>query len=249
MKTMQTKFLVAGLIIIGLSSCSGRFDKQEGTTVSGADSSLFYSELALSLYQSGDVSRSKEMYLHFLKFDTPQKLSEIILEKRLFFVPDTFSAPEHLVQEQFILKPIRTIHAELDYKAIMSSVEHLTGVLGRRSWPGDLTLEENRKVLESHEWEFENRVGFVYTVMNKSETEIIGCLYIYPSRLDDYDAEIGMWVTEQEYHKGTDDLLFNAVKEWLVQEWPFSSVVYPGREINWGEFYTKLEVQDQKYTQ
>lgn len=145
-------------------------------------------------------------------------LADVILRKRLFFVPDTFLVPVELILEQFVLRPIKSIHAELDYKAVMSSVDHLTGVIGRGDWPGDLTLEEDRYALAGHEWEFANRTGFVYTVMNKAESEVIGCVYIYPSRLDDIDSEIVLWVTEKEYKLGMDEILFNAIAEWLDKQ-------------------------------
>ena len=213
------------------------------------NSAKVYSSLGQAYYYANKLKNSKEAYIKFLDIEEPLKLMDVILIKRLFFVPDSFEVPEKLQQDEFIIKPIKAIHAELDYQAIMSSIEHLTGVLGRRDWPGDLTLEEDRKVLKLHEWEFEHRVGFVYTVMNISETEVIGCIYIYPSRLDNYKAEIGMWVTEKEFNKGADEILFTALNNWISSSWPFENVIFPGRELSWGEFFEKLDQQDTKYTQ
>ena len=142
------------------------------------DSILHYSELAHNYYQAGELESSREALIKLQQYGDIRRLKDVILKKRLFFVPTSFDPP--LIKEisGFILKPIKASHAELDYKAVMGSAEHLTGVLGRRDWPGDLTLEEDRYALEGHEWEFHNRIGFVYTIMNSKETEIVGCLYI-----------------------------------------------------------------------
>ena len=83
--------------------------------------------------------------------------------------------------------------------------------------------------------------------MNTKKTEIVGCLYIYPSRLDNFDAEIVMWVTESEYNKGADPILFEEIKHWLKSDWPFEKVIFPGRTINWGDFFSLLDNQDQQY--
>lgn len=211
------------------------------------DSAIVFSSIARMYYKINALEKSKNYYTKYLKLEEPYKLMDVILIKRLFFVPETFEAPLRYEEEDFVIIPIKASHAELDFDAIMSSVDHLTGVLGRRDWPGDLTLEEDREVLKHHEWEFENKVGFVYTVMNPSETEVLGCIYFYPSRLDEYDAEIGMWVTASAYENGLDTVLFNTVLSWIKSSWPFDQVVYPGRELGWGEFYQQLGLQDTKY--
>jgi hypothetical protein len=212
------------------------------------DSSRVYSKLGHGYYIAEMLERSREAYTIFLEMDDPVKLMDVILIKRLFFVPESFEPPRELVMEEFIIKPIKESHAELDFEAIMNSKEHLTGALGG-GWPGDLTLEEDREVLKFHEKEFSDRVGFVYTVMNITETAVLGCVYIYPSKLDDFKAEIGMWVIKEEYDKGLEDTLFKTVNRWLKSSWPFESVIFPGRELSWSEFYQKLGEQDQKYKQ
>jgi len=229
--------------------CSGRPGQKESRANSNADSLAHYGNQALSYYESGKLDESRTAYLKMMEFKQADsmRLKDVILRKRLFFVPESFPVPEELIHEHFVLKPLKAVHAELDYRAVMSSVDHLTGAIGRRDWPGNLTLEEDRVALAGHEWEFENRTGFVYTVMNTAETEVIGCVYIYPSRLDDFDTEVALWVTEREFNRGTDKVLFDAVALWLDTAWPFEHIIYPGREIQWGDFFEILDRQDQKY--
>jgi hypothetical protein len=40
-------------------------------------------------------------------------------------------------------------------------------------------------------------------------------------------------VRDSEFEKGLDPVLFGAVKEWIAKDWPFRSVAYPGRTVDW----------------
>jgi len=178
----------------------------------------------------------------------PLRLSTLMLRKRIFFVPVDFEAQTEFITEQFYIRPISGADAELDYPAVMSSIDHIKKILGSRSWPTEeLTLEEDRKDLARHEGEMVRGEAFVYTVMNPEQTEVLGCVYIFASRWDDYNAEISMWTTEQAFDEGLDELLFANVKEWIANEWPFEKVVYFGRDVSFREFYEKLGAQDEKY--
>jgi hypothetical protein len=69
--------------------------------------------------------------------------------------------------------------------------------------------------------------------MNPSESRCLGCVYIDPTRKRGYDAEVYLWVRESELEKGLDPVLFQAVKQWIAKEWPFKTVAFPGREVDW----------------
>lgn len=159
----------------------------------------------------------------------------------LRFVPDSFIVPNELKTEHLLIRPLSLKDVELDYKAVMSSVEHLKGVFGpNTNWPDDnLTLENDRKALTNHEAEHLRRVAFTYTVMNHSETECLGCVYILPIHNKNYDAQIFMWVTSKSYEMGYDKELFESVKKWIAEDWTFNNVIYPGRDMDWFT-YNKL---------
>ena len=131
----------------------------------------------------------------------------------------------------------------------MSSVDHLQGVFGPGSqWPeATLTREQDLADLERHAADFKRRDGFTYTVMNPDETRCLGCIYIYPSKLDAYDAQIVMWVTTEAYESGLDPVLDGVVREWIASAWPLEKVVYPGRDLEWQLFNARLGKQDEKY--
>lgn len=98
-------------------------------------------------------------------------------------------------------------------------------------WPRKgFTLTENLADLERHQQEFLDREAFAYTVVSLDESRVLGCVYIDPAQDGDTDAAVRLWVRQTERDQGLDEILFEAVKEWLDLSWPFASVAYPGRE-------------------
>lgn len=150
------------------------------------------------------------------------------------FVDADFEIPEVLETQEFRLRMLTVNDAVKDYDAVMSSVEHLRKVWPGSGWPEDgLTLEEDIVALGWHQQEFWNRSSFAYTVVTLDESEVIGCVYINPTRKRGYDAEVYFWVRESELEKGTDARLFDAVESWLNRKWDFDNAAYPGRGIDW----------------
>jgi RimJ/RimL family protein N-acetyltransferase len=153
--------------------------------------------------------------------DNPEKL----------FVPIAFEIPKQLETDQFRLRMLSTDDLEKDYEAVVSSAERLRAIFKQwKGWPREgFTVEENLEDLRRHQKEFERREAFAYTVVNLDETAVLGCVYINPSQHREIEAEVLMWVRESEYEKGLDSVLFQTVKEWLKDQWPFEKVIYPGR--------------------
>ncbi len=206
-----------------------------------------YKDLALIHFNLFN-SDSSRIYITQAEELDPLLLSTIILRKSIFFVPSDFIAPSEFTTEDFYIRPISGEDAELDYPAVMSSIDHIKQIMGSRNWPTEqLSLEEDRGDLARHEGEMVRGEKFVYTVLNREQTQVLGCIYIFPSRWDDHDAEISMWTTEEAYNDGLDEALFSSIKEWITAEWPFDKVVYPGRDTSFGEFYAKLGAQDEQY--
>lgn len=147
-------------------------------------------------------------------------------------VPNNFKVPEILETEKFRLRMLTVNDVVKDYDAVITSVDHLKGVFGgRSSWPSsDLTLEQDLIDLGWHQKEFQMRTSFAYTVMNLDESRCLGCVYIFSTEKEGFDAEVYMWVRKSEFEKGLDAILFSAVKQWVKEKWPFQKVVYPGRE-------------------
>jgi RimJ/RimL family protein N-acetyltransferase len=147
------------------------------------------------------------------------------------FVPVDFVVPEKLETDRFRLRMLTINDVVKDYDAVMTSVDHLQGVFGARStWPAyDLTLEQDLIDLGWHQKEFQRRSSFAYTVMDLDESQCLGCMYIFPSSEEGYEAEVYCWVRKSEYDKGLDPILFDAVKTWIGGSWPFQKVHFPVR--------------------
>lgn len=146
------------------------------------------------------------------------------------FVPSEFAAPLGLTTEQFRLEPLGPQHNEPDYEAWSSSLEHIRATPGWETgkWPDDRSLEDNLRDLKGHADDFEQRTGFTYTVLNPETGEVIGCVYIYPAKDEQHDANVHSWVRSSRPE--LDVPLWRAVTNWLANEWPFERVAYAKRE-------------------
>ena len=147
------------------------------------------------------------------------------------FVPTAFDVPTGLRTAEFVLEPLGPQHNDADYAAWTSSLEHIRATPGfaERSWPHEMTLEANRGDLESHAADFVARTGFTYTVLDRTGSTVIGCVYIYPARAadGDSDASVRSWV--RAANAELDAPLWRAVTEWLSRDWPFERVAYAAR--------------------
>ncbi|MGI8648651.1 MAG: hypothetical protein ACR2JX_10565 [Mycobacteriales bacterium] len=149
-----------------------------------------------------------------------------------------FAIPDRVSTERFLVRPLLFTDAALDYGAWSTSIEHLQSIFGpHSSWPNkEMTLEENGIDLAWHQREHEWASSFAYTVSNLDETVCLGCIYLSPARKVGYDAEVFYWVRASEATNGFDASLGRFVHTWLSTAWPFSSVVYPGRDLEWEEY-------------
>jgi len=152
------------------------------------------------------------------------------------FVPDDFIIPEKLETEKFRLRMLTVEDVEKDYDAVMSSREHLRSLASQEdeedTWPEEnMTIEEDLADLARHQDEFLKREAFVYTVMSLDESICLGCVYINPSEKKDFDAEIYLWARTSELKSGLEELLFETVKNWIEEKWPFNKVAFAGVEI------------------
>jgi hypothetical protein len=92
---------------------------------------------------------------------------------------------------------------------------------------------------QRHAEDFTRRSGFTYTVIDGSDGEIVGCVYIYPtdtagSAASDDDpaaaangAQVRSWVRSDRAE--LDVQVHDAVTDWLQTAWPFLVVNYAAR--------------------
>ena len=154
-------------------------------------------------------------------------------------VPDSFEVPEALETERIRLRPLTINDAVKDFEAVVTSEERLRTVFDPGGeWPSGLTLEQNIIELGWHQAEFQLRTSFAYTVVSLDESEVLGCIYIYPSPVPGYDAEVTMWVRQSRAEEGLDEHLFETVENWISDYWPLAKPAYPGRRISFTDWRT-----------
>lgn len=150
------------------------------------------------------------------------------------FIADDLKPPFDIKEDNFIIRKLTVDEVEKDFNALMSSKESLRQVFEINDpWPADdMTIEENYKDLKEHQDEFDKREGFAYTVVNKEDTECIGCIYIWPWSHGAHDSLVFYWVTDKVKAQGFDEELGLYLDNWLKTFWSFENPLYPGRNIS-----------------
>jgi tetratricopeptide (TPR) repeat protein len=217
-------------------------DLLEATTRVFPGNIAVYAVLGQLYWYTNDRPRCIATFAALLEIDPNHVMAHRFWDL-LFFVPEGFVVPSILRTEHVRARPLRAADAELDYRAVMENRELLRGVFGPDDdWPkAELTLDENRRALANHEREHEQRSAFTYTVTNHAESEVLGCIYILPIHVEEYDAQIIFWVTQSAVDQGFDDELYAAIRDWLRQDWPFERVVFPGRDMDWKTYDALVE--------
>lgn len=145
-------------------------------------------------------------------------------------VPSEFDPPRTLVTDEFVLEPLGPEHNEADHAAWTSSIDHIRSTPGYPDggWPpvNGMTLKENLDDLEQHAHDFAARTGFTFTVLNPSDRDVIGCVYLYPPETRG-DVRVQSWVRADRAH--LDNALSDAVAVWLAESWPWTSPDRCGR--------------------
>lgn len=147
------------------------------------------------------------------------------------FVPHDFEPPTRLTTDRFCLEPLGPQHNVSDLAAWSSSIDHIRRTHGYPdgNWPPveGMSLEANLADLTRHAADFVARKGFTFTVLDPVSGEVIGCVYLYPSRLQGHDVSVQSWVSAARAE--LDGPLADAVNEWLRTDWPWRRAQRYGR--------------------
>ena len=144
------------------------------------------------------------------------------------FVPPDFAVPTEAIFGEMHLVPLGPEHNASDHAAWTSSIDHIRATPGfpDGSWPTLMSLADNLRDLERHSEDFRQRRGFTYTVLD-TDGKVIGCVYIYPSKDENVDAQVLSWVSADRSE--LDRPLYEAMRAWLRDDWPFGTVEYSER--------------------
>jgi hypothetical protein len=151
------------------------------------------------------------------------------------FVPASFDPPKLVETAAFKLVPLGPDLVDVDFKAYMSSIEHLQKTFSRSTdWPREgISHADAMKDMETEQARFTSRKSFAYAVLTPDGSRELGSVYVAPSKFGDYDAVVRMWVTKDQYDSGFDAALYTWVTNWVRTAWPFKKVAYPGRSMDW----------------
>ncbi|HSL59721.1 MAG TPA: hypothetical protein VK866_17870 [Acidimicrobiales bacterium] len=132
-----------------------------------------------------------------------------------------------MTTDRFRLEPLGPEHNERDHEAWTSSIAHIRATPGfaGRSWPTEMSAEQNRADLVRHADDFAARTGFTYSVLDGDD--VIGCVYLYPADDGEHDVEVRSWVRASRAE--LDVALWETVSAWLADAWPFRAPSYEPR--------------------
>jgi hypothetical protein len=159
------------------------------------------------------------------------------LIKKLQLPPD-FTAPTRLAYEDIVISAISRADLEDDVAGINASVALINETRGG-GWPTEpVTAEDNYVDLVWHELEFRDATSFAYVVRD-DHGGYLGCCYLYPmgrrtplnEELSRYDVDVSWWVTPEAYERGFYEKLYSALRHWLAEQFPFTTVYYSNLEI------------------
>jgi len=150
-------------------------------------------------------------------------------------VPADFNVPTLVETGDFKIVPLGPGLVKIDFEAYMSSIEHLQKTFTRSTdWPHKgISDADAMRDMETEQARFRNRTSFAYAILTKDGRRERGCVYVYPSPVAGYDAEVRLWVTKAEHDAGFDAEVFAWVTNWMRRDWPFAKIAYPGRAIAW----------------
>lgn len=150
-------------------------------------------------------------------------------------LPAAFAPPVLVETPDFRIVPLGPDLVDIDFKAYMSSIEHLQRTFTRSAdWPHKgISHADAMRDMETEHARFVNRQSFAYAVLTPDGRRELGSVYVSPKGVGPYDAVVRMWVTKTEYDAGFDAKLYNWVSGWMRTAWPFAKVAYPGRSIDW----------------
>jgi len=146
------------------------------------------------------------------------------------------------MRDGFIVRPLVPSDVVLDHDAVMASREFLYHWEQDPPYPPEnFSVEDNLEDLVRMDNEQRNGTRYTYTVMNATETQVLGCIYLAPNDdrmyrtarvtshdgtdLSSVDATVAFWVRPSTWKDGLERLLLDSILGWLRDEWSFERAV------------------------
>lgn len=139
------------------------------------------------------------------------------------FVPENFIPPLSFENEYFHFRTLSQNNVYVVENLRMNAYDHLPErVPHMGAWHRlDIPMGDD---LIGHAYYDRNpqiRDSFVYPVLRNGKGNMIGSIYIRPSKNAEHDAQITMWVRTNEAQ--IIEVFKETVKSWVEKEWPFKN--------------------------
>ena len=153
-------------------------------------------------------------------------------------VPPEFTPPTVLAYSDIRARVLSRADLQEDVRGINASIELIQRTRGG-GWPTEPVTEEVNYVdLVWHELESREGYSFAYAVYDAAD-RYLGCCYLYPMGrrtpltpdLLEHDVDVSWWVTPDAYDGGYYTKLYLALRQWVVEAFPFTRPYYSNREI------------------
>lgn len=154
---------------------------------------------------------------------------------------DQAVVPTELRHERFVLTPLTSDTAALDYASYMASPDVIRAHSDGR-WPVEgFSFSDDLELIAQHEDDHTHRRAFTFVLLTPSGTEALGCLYLNPLRdylvraeapshvLDETpldSAMVSFWLRQDQQDTGLADVVVKAVNDWILNEWPLSAHLF-----------------------
>lgn len=152
-------------------------------------------------------------------------------------IPAGFQPPTALETERFRLRPLDYEVMLADYEAVIKGARNLARAYERdEAYYRNFTLQDEIIELGWHIGEWRRRRSFAYAIMRPDGGTCYGSVYVYPTMKRDYDSQVIMW-TVPEAPPGLEGAVYEAVRRWMLEDWRFAKVGYPGREMSFADWH------------
>ena len=154
-------------------------------------------------------------------------------------VPDDFVVPVRVETEQFVIVPLGIRQMSRDMEAVPhGDVGRHMNASNHERFGRELSVEDQNAnpwmmAMAAADHAFARREDFYYAILSPDESIELGCVYVSPTPKADFDAEVVIWVRDEDNNKALDEAVYSFVQDWVRDVWPLKNPAFPGRRESW----------------
>ena len=161
--------------------------------------------------------------------------------------PEDKPVPEALENPEYTILPLTPKHNQLDYEAVMASLDYY-----RKFNPSDwstagFTLAQNFEELKQHAQDHQERTAFTLSAQTPNHDVSLGCIYVNTmhgllkwlkrpeeelKQTKNFECQVYLWTRPQCVESDLDQKILDGLSHWLENEWFFSKIYYQTYEAD-----------------